>query len=76
MHDTGKSVRFEIHTSSTRLDISSYGGLTCRKEEAVLDFFNPKTMSDFISVMGGGLPVAGNRVWRGDRASLEESWPT
>lgn len=78
VHSTGKSIRSEIHTSSTRLGISNYGGLTCKKEEAVLDFFNPNAVHDFISVVdgSGGLPVAGNRDWRGNRASLEESWPT
>lgn len=78
MHDTGKSVRSEIHTSPTRLDISNYGGLACWKEEAVLDFFNPNAVHDFSSVTdgSGGLLVAGHRDWRGNRASLEESWPT
>lgn len=43
-----------------------------------LIFFNPNAARDFISVMdgGGSLPVAGNRGWRGNRACLEESWPT
>lgn len=76
-HDTGKSIRSEIHTLSARLAISSYGGLACRKEGAVLDFFNPNAVHDFNSVIdgSGGLLVAGNRDRRGNRASLEESWP-
>ena len=74
VHDTGKLIGSEIHTLSARRAISNYGSLACRKDQDALDFFSPKAVHDFITVRegSGGLPVAGNSDWRGNRESLEE----
>lgn len=77
VHNTGKSLGSEIHTLFTLLGVSNYGSLTCNKEEAAPDF-NPNAVREFISVREdiGGLPMAGNRDWRVNRASLKVSWST